>query len=193
MRALLLDRLGMSQWDCGLFNDAIKLYDQSIATCGDNPDTIYPLLNKAVALRDLGELQEVAQIINHHLSTEQATDFASLDYTNLASIYRLQGECAEAMEVCRRTVAAMDGLTHLTPARLLTLHSQAALHEEMGNDTDAIQIMTDVFNSKVDTLGICRTATLKTAISLRRMLAKNGQAEQAIEIADRIRPYLEYA
>jgi hypothetical protein len=63
----------------------------------------------------------------------------------------------------------------------------------MGNDADAIQIMTDVFNSKVDTLGICRTATLKTAISLRRMLAKNGQAEQAIEIADRIRPYLEYA
>lgn len=97
------------------------------------------------------------------------------------------------MELYERTIAAMDGSPDLTAALLLTLHSQATLHEEMGNDADAIQIMTDVFNSKVDTLGICRTATLKTAISLRRMLAKNGQTEQAIEIADRIRPYLEYA
>jgi tetratricopeptide (TPR) repeat protein len=124
-RALLLNLQGILQWDCGLLHDAINLCDQSIATYGDDPDATNTVLNRAVVLRDLGELQEAEQIFNHHLLAQETTEHASLGYTNLASIYRLQGKCAEAMELYERTIAAMDGSPDLTAALLLTLHSQA--------------------------------------------------------------------
>lgn len=85
-RALLLNLQGMLQWDCGLLHDAINLCDQSIATYGDDPDATNTVLNRAVVLRDLGELQEAEQIFNHHLLAQETTEHASLGYTNLASI-----------------------------------------------------------------------------------------------------------
>jgi tetratricopeptide (TPR) repeat protein len=192
-RAGMFNGLGMAYWDFGLLADAIISYDEALKHADDEATRQAFSLNKAVALRDIGKLDEAEQTFRKCIEESQPSDYASLDYTNLASILQARGRCTEAMQLYERIVNDMSGNPRMEAARLLTLHRQAELYAIMGNHAEAIRMYEDAFEGKVNNIGICRTATLRTGISLQNILLRTGRRDEAEAVATRIRPYLQYS
>jgi tetratricopeptide (TPR) repeat protein len=188
------ERLGLVLWDCGMLDDSMRALDNSLAyTDDEDPLIVVRRLNRAVALRDLGYSDEAEKIFRHHLEYANTDGDTALEYTNLASILQLKGQYNEAMHMLQRTINAMRNKIGSIPDLLLTLHRQGDLYAELGNTEEAIGAMREAFDGKVKHLGICRAATLRSGISLQRLLAQNGRGEEAEAIAAQIRPFLQYS
>ncbi|KAF2417713.1 hypothetical protein EJ08DRAFT_703291 [Tothia fuscella] len=187
--------LALVLWDCGMLHDSLSAHDKSIAYTdeGDIDSLATRRLNRAVALKDLGRLDEAESIFWRHIEQNSKEGEASLNYTNLAGIMQQKGRHDEAMRILQRTISSMGHSEGASSRLLLTLHRQADLHAEMGNTEKAIETMSEAFEGKVKTLGICRTATLRSGISLQRLLTQNGRRNDAETIASRISPFLQYS
>ncbi|KAL3953290.1 hypothetical protein ACCO45_013233 [Purpureocillium lilacinum] len=124
--------LGRIYWDSGHLREAVACYDRCIGLAASSKSDNAQLaeLNKAVALRDAGNLTAAEESL---MRCAKPGDHSSLDRTNVASLYTLQGRTAEAKEVYETTLAAMKNARMESRAEyLLTLHSQAMLLRSWG-------------------------------------------------------------
>ncbi len=191
-RSKMLNELGMTYWDYGLLNEAVDSYDQALLHENDDSFQRTLQLNKAVALRDMGRLKDSETLLRKSVDI-QSSNYASLDYTNLASIFQARGQYVEAKQMYERVIADMQTQPGMGSSLLLTRHRYAELSSIMGNHDEAIDILSEVFNEKIKTLGICRSATLKTGISLHSALMRTGRKKEAAETASHIRAFLQYS
>ncbi|KAF5718866.1 eukaryotic translation initiation factor 3 subunit [Fusarium mundagurra] len=129
-RANLFNLLGLAYWDSGRLTEAISCYDKCIEV-GVRSPKMAAIANRAVAWRDAGQLNLAENTLT---SSAIAEPYTSLDFTNLASIYALQGRTTESERLYDRTLEAIQAanLQH-THRYFLTLHSQAILYERCGN------------------------------------------------------------
>lgn len=198
----ILATYGLISWDEGRVDDAIDLLQRSLITFerlsssqSFEADILNIKNNIAVAYRDSGRLSEAETLLKEtgdDRRSDNADDF--LDQNNLASVYVLQNRLTEAMALFTNVIDNMAkalGGTH--PYTLLTKHNLACLLEQLDRRKDAIVLLEEVFEGKLSALALRSPATLKTALTLGRMYRANGRYEDARNLADKIRAYLEYA
>jgi tetratricopeptide (TPR) repeat protein len=196
--------LGMCHWDRGLVAQAIQYWTVAHELYGilaqerkshiqDFHDT---KSNIAIGLRDSHEYLAAEALFKEALAVESTvSNYATsiLTKNNLATIYHLQARHSEALEIFENSLAAVPPEDEQLPHVLLVKHSLACLHESMCNLDEAISLLESTLSFKELKLGIRSPATLKTAITLGRMYRKREDNVKAMELADRIMPYLDYA
>lgn len=200
LRSTVFSSIGISRWDSGLCLEAIECYEEA-ARASTSRVKSASAVNRAVALRDQGDpesLAEAEKIFSEAtaLSTAENSSAKSdpLDHTNLARLYVRQGRFDEATILFERTLEAMKNTgASVMIGYLLTLHCRALMHEQLRDYDNAVSDLEAAYNGKLSSLGPCSTATLKTAIALRRLLVTTGQVERAKELAREISPYYQFA
>lgn len=199
LRSTVFNSIGIARWDSGLCLEAIEHYDEAArASPLRGKSESIDMVNRAVALRDQGDqksLAEAEKIFSEATAHSTAdTSFDSLNNTNLAQIYVRQGRFDKAAILFERTLEAMKHTgASVSTSYLLTLHCRALMHEQLGDYDNAVSDLVAAHNGKLSSLGPCSTATLKTAIALRRLLVTTGQGERAKELAREISPYYQFA
>lgn len=201
-RSTVFNGIGISKWDSGLCLEAVECYDKaaSASPLRGKSESV-GMLNRAVALRDQGDHQSVAEaekIFSEVTALATAENSSvksdSLHHTNLAQLYVRQGRFDEATILFERTLEAMKNTgASVMISYLLTLHCRALMHEQLRDYDNALSDLEAAYNGKLSSLGPCSTATLKTAIALRRLLVTTGQVERAKELAREISPYYQFA
>ncbi|KAJ6440599.1 eukaryotic translation initiation factor 3 subunit [Purpureocillium lavendulum] len=111
----VLISLGRVYWDSGRLQEGIACYERCIehaaAASSKSSNALVAGLNRAIAFRDRGELSLAEKSLGKYMKPSET---ASLDWTNMARIYTLQGRTLEAQE------------------------TQAELFEKLGDDGKAL-------------------------------------------------------
>jgi predicted Zn-dependent protease len=200
----VLDHLGILYWDRGLLDRALEYCNRSIlisqVILKDSippRDIINRRANRAVVLRDAGQLRQaeeaLIEVIREQKTLPEEVFTNSFSRNNLATIYLLQGRLFESKDLFEGLLRGTGAPEDNEPATLLVKHNLACLYETMGDTEKAISLLRSILNRKEVQLGLWSPATLKTAITLGRLYREHEQVEEAKELADKIRPYLDYA
>jgi len=188
-------------WDSGLVSEAIDSWKQALVRAGKAENgsendalSLRTRANVAVAYRDLGRLQDGEEMLQDVIAQTQDPAEKLLYQNNLASIYHLQGRHKKAQELFQSTIADLTRIIGRNNwVTTVTLHNFACLQETLGRDDEAIDTLTETFNLKTSSLGLRYPGTLKTALFLGRLYRKKGHLAEAEQLAEQIRPFLQYA
>lgn len=192
---------GLAQWDQGRLGEAIASCTDAVrrfqAMPGREEDVATATMNLGVALRDAGDTAQAEALLVRSRDIEsRVSDGRSvlkID-THLAMLYMATGRWAEAQRLVEEAQAGMDeSVGPLERFALLNRYATACLHEAKGDVNEAIRVAKETFDAKMLGMGPEQTATIKTALMLGRLYRRVGRETEAVELADKIRPYLEYA
>lgn len=192
---------GILSWDQGALEEAIPFYDRAIMLFGHQNENSWTETdlsitknNRAVALRDIGRLEEAQQSLEHLVQEEKEEGANLINRNNLASVYHRQGKHDIALSLYTMVLAEMQELWgEAHQSTLLTKHAIACAYETIGRPEKSIEILESVLEGKEGLMGLRNPTAMKTALTLGRLYRAHGSLESAFKLAERVRPFLQYA
>ena len=197
-----LDTRGKLSWDQGALEEALHFYERALILFGlhHNKNTWFRAdlgstkNNRAVALRDIGRLEEAQQILEHLVQEETEKEGNLIYRNNLASIYHKRGKHDTALTLYTAVLADMQqSLGEANASTLLTKHAIACAYETIGRPDKAIEILESVLEAKESLMGLRNPTAMKSALTLGRLYRARGSFESAVKLAERVRPFVQFA